>query len=142
MRNHPWMKGKTLAHAELAEEMKDRLQLYSNLCKKEIEESKEKHYYGYCGSTSSKMLVQAPFESMKFADPVVQGLISECTEINTFLEKPKSAAETPEKLSDDQVNSNSDEASDENVDEKAESIVQRTDPELPEEDFIGELGKR
>eukprot|EP00826_Nyctotherus_ovalis_P045925 TRINITY_DN512_c0_g5_i3.p5 TRINITY_DN512_c0_g5~~TRINITY_DN512_c0_g5_i3.p5 ORF type:complete len:161 (+),score=73.84 TRINITY_DN512_c0_g5_i3:1099-1581(+) len=117
-RNHPWMKGKTLDSAELAEEMRDRLQIFENLyCKqmevykKELEERKEKHEW--------ELMQKAPqTEQIKFADPLIQSLIAECTELNLAMEKQRRARETQEKLSDDQVNSMSDDSRGENLESK------------------------
>jgi serine/threonine protein kinase len=108
-RNHSWMKGKMLDSVELAEEMKDRLQIFEDLyhrqmelCKKELEERKEKHEW--------ELLHKDKGEQVKFTDPVIQRLITECAELNLVIEKQRRLKESQEKLSDDQVNSMSDDS--------------------------------
>ena len=114
LKNHPWLKGKIYSGPELTEEMRDRLLLYSNICKKEIEENKEKSKWSVY-KPSLPMLETPIF--YKHGDPFIQGCLSECAEINSYLEKQRSAKlaeNVQENLSDDKVHSNSDENSDEN----------------------------
>lgn len=109
-KNHPWMKEKILDSHELAEEMKDRLQIFENLyCKqmeayyKELEECKGKREWEFIPKIPQT-------ESIKLADPTMQRLITECAELNLFMEKQRNTKECQEKLSDDKVNSNSDDS--------------------------------
>ncbi len=107
-RNHPWLKGKTFSPPELLVDMKDRIQLFSNICRKELEEKKEKSKW----CTYKPIMTPEGTFPHRHGDPFVQGCISECQEINTSLEKQRNmrmAGTDQEKLSDDQVNSNSDE---------------------------------
>jgi len=125
--------------------MKDRLQIFTNLCRKELEESKEKYAWGY----GTKIIKPPPIENIKFTDPLIRSFMAECIEINGRLEKRRNSkcVEISEKLSDDKVNSNSDSQSDDNSDEKVEIEQeipakeeqakniekQRSDSEIPED---------
>lgn len=129
-RNHPWMKDKTLHSFDLMEELKDRLQLFEKFYrveleryKRQVEECKVKHEW--------EVLQKCPQDAFK--DPVIQGFITECQEINAFLEKH----EIPdEKLSDDQVNSQHEEDADED-----KEVKDRLDAEIAEE-FALDSNKR
>ena len=133
---HPWTKGKMYTSAEFAAEMKDRIQLYANICKKELEESKTMSKWTMAKFQMSQIEVVLPY---KLGDPLVQGFMAECTEINAHLEKLKSvktAEISQEKLSDDQVNSNSEENSDDNeeLDLKAAKSPEDTKSSVQEVD--------
>jgi len=141
-RNHPWMKGKMLDSLELAEEMKDRLQIFEDLyrkqmeiCKKELEERKEKHEW--------ELIYKDKGEQMKFIDPVIQRLITECAELNLVIEKQRRVKESQEKLSDDQVNSISDDAQDECSELKVEEGEKvRLDVEVEESIYEFQRSRR
>ena len=105
VRNHPWTTGKILEPFELIEEMKDRIQLFEKLYRQELEIYKsnmEERKMKYQWDTERKSCPEI------VKDSIMHGFISECLEINEFLEKQRntSTVHAPdEKLSDDQVSS-------------------------------------
>lgn len=121
VRSHPWMKGKMLDSVELVEEMKDRLQLFENIYrrelneyKKQMEECKRKHEWEINQKSSQDIC----------KDPLIQGFMLECQEINAYLEKQKAVEVLGENLSDDQINSNiKNNLDEENVSETKEDEI-------------------
>ena len=135
------MKGKILDPSELAEEMRDRLQIFEKLysrqmeaCRKVMEESKEKYEWDNIQKVSQP-------EVMKIQDPSIVRLAEECAELNTFIEKQRSSKENQEKLSDDQVNSNSDDSVEGKIEGEENMEKVRSDSEAVEES-IYEMAKR
>ena len=121
--------------------MRDRLQIFDKLysrqmeaCRKVMDESKEKYE---CDNIQKVSQPEVP----KIQDPSIIRLAEECAELNTFMEKQRSSKENQEKLSDDQVNSNSDDSIEGKIEGEGNMEKVRSDSEAIEES-IYEMAKR
>ena len=113
---HAWMKGGIYEQAELAEAMRDRLELHTKIRNREMQEKMGKHKWDHKYGMLQLMPPQMEmlvFEKAMQADALYSRYMAECADINNRLEKQKLIqAESkfsgpPESLSDDQVNSGS-----------------------------------
>ncbi len=92
LKAHPWMKGPVFSQEELAEAMRDRLELSHNLRHREMQEKLAKH--SWCRKLAMPSFIQTALEApgsekAMHADALYSHYIAECAEINLRLEKQK-----------------------------------------------------
>lgn len=110
---HPWMKAERYSQKDLEEEMKIRLEVYSKICKTQIQEKVTKQRWGQKPHLLPSLIAQVDWQKAIQQDSYFTHCIAECSEITAKLGKPKQPEAmivnpaNLESLSDDQVNSGS-----------------------------------
>lgn len=106
IRDHPWMKKEVMNPSELMEELRDRLQIFDDFYRTELERYRKK--LEECKARHDCELLQRPSQDT-LKDPLMQAFIAECSELNLLLDKQRTADCLDEKLLDDQVSSSAEE---------------------------------